>query len=137
MHTSTIRRTIATTVAILALSSTGVAHAATDATGDADDTTTTTVAKARGTKGADFRAAMAAWQAEMRIHVAKRAEILGDFRAAAATALADAKTALAAATTKDARKAAQDAFKSAMSAAKTARDAAIDELGDRPVKPTR
>lgn len=129
------------TAVIAAALSIGVAGTAHAETTGADSATTTTVAARKGgttrTTVSDYKAKVLAWQESLKTYLAARKDIAEDFRTAVATALADAKAARTAGTSKADREAATAAAKSAIAAAKSARDAALAELGDRPVRPTR
>lgn len=126
------------TLAVMSGSATGFAS-----TGDsssapaATDTSTTVPAKRDAAAAAKFRADMQAWQEEFKNWVVDRAAAMKEHRDAVASASVTLKTALGAATTKEARKAAMDAFKAASKQAKADLDAALAEIGERPVRPTR
>jgi hypothetical protein len=136
-----LRKSITAAVAALAvMAPAGTAFASTSdvsAGSEAGVTSTTVPARTKSTNSAEFRASILAWQTATRTWLNARVAAMTEYREALASASSSMKSALEAATTKDARKAAMQSFKNAREAAKAELDAALAELGDRPVKPTK
>lgn len=130
---------VVTAVALALMSVSNVALASTgESTNQETSGSSTTVpAKRDRAEVTKFRADMLVWQQAMSAWVKARATATSNHLNAVAAASTTLKDALAAATSKDARKAATEAFKAAREEAKATLKAALDELGDRPVRPTR
>ncbi|MGA0793064.1 MAG: hypothetical protein ACO3QD_01435 [Ilumatobacteraceae bacterium] len=129
-----------TAIALALLAPAGGALASTEeaASGYSTTDTSTTVPSTKSTaRNGEFRVRLQEWKEATRTWVAARATAVRNYRVAVAAASATLKDALESSTTKEERKAAMTSFKSAREAANTARTAALQALGNRPVRPTR